>query len=175
MIMSNREIIALERQARAQEALAKAIKTDAGKAFSKERELIEKAQGGKKKLAQAEKVLAAAESRAAEIVAEAQVNAAAVARLTQEEIDAVQHRLADEEQRLKAVEASQAARTGTLNDREIELQQVAEALKERETAVEARESETLRRESKVTAREKQAEARETEIKRFEAWRAAAPA
>ena len=59
MGMSNREITAIEREARSREEMTKAINSGKGKEFRKENDRRVQIMGGEKKLAEVEKVLAA--------------------------------------------------------------------------------------------------------------------
>ena len=175
MGMPNREVAALERHARANEELAKAISSRAGKEYMKQVKLLENAAGGAKKLAKADKVLDMARLEAAKITAEADTAAIMRMHAADDEIEAAKAEL-EEERRVFGNQRAQV--NGRAKAQKLKSGEIADAergQKGREGELAMRESEVAARESKATAREKAAATREAEIKRKDAYYAGAPA
>lgn len=175
MGMSNRELTTINRHAIALEENTKEIKTDAGKRFRKERELLEKANGGAKKLAQADKYVAKMEMKGAGIVADAE-------QIAQRRLDEADKLIvlmrADIQERarlLDGLKTSLADMGVTLAQKSRAQEQTTLDLKARQDAAEARQMAQDTRDSELRTRETKADEREGEIARFDAWRAAAPA
>ena len=174
--MNYREITALLREAESRDNLAASLKGGkAAKEFRKEREAMEKAAGGARKLAEAEKVLAGANAEGHKIVAKAMAAASAHRINADGDIKAMKAELAERRQDLDE-------RHARLNDMKAGLDATATALKNdlidlkaRAKAADERAVSFDRREANVATREANAERREAEIKRFDAWRATAPA
>jgi len=176
MGMNFRETTALLREAESRDNLAAALKGGkAAKEFRREREALEKAAGGKKRLEQADKVLADARAAAEKIVGEAVEKAGVLGRAAAGKIKAGTAALDERQHKLSALETSLNALRASLGVKAQEAEDEATAFAELKTAADAFGGELTRRESAVAARETRATAREAEIKRFDAWRATAPA
>ena len=180
MGMNFRETMALLREAESRDNLAKVLKGGkAAKEFrvlvASEREGLERAAGGKRKLEQADKVLAEAEAKYVEEVAKGQEEGFRYAREAADKIKAGTAALARRQETLDALQISLDERRDALGGKSKELEDAALAVKARETVITRRGEVLDDREAKLTAREGRATRRETEIKRFDDWRAAAPA
>lgn len=176
MTMNFRETTALLREAESRDTLAAALKGGrAAKEFREAQAALEKAVGGKKTLEQADKVLADARSSAEKIVGEAVERAAVLALTAAGKIKAGTAALAGRQAELDALQTSIDEQRTALAIKATANEDAALVLDAREKAADISDGELTRRESAVTGRETRATAREAEIKRFDAWRATAPA
>lgn len=176
MGMNFRETTALLREAESRDKLAAALKGGkAAKEFRSEREALEKAAGGKKRLEQADKVLTDARTEAEKIVGAAEEKTGVLRRSAAGKIKAGTAALDGRQAELDALKTSLDALRASLGVKSQEADDAAKALDAREKSADIRDGEFTRRESAVSARETRATAREAEIQRFDAWRATAPA
>lgn len=175
MGMSNRELTTLERHTRSNEALAAAINSGKGKELAKENDRAEKIAGGKKKLAQADKVLADAKATAKAVARDGGREAA---RLIADAGGAINQTKADLTERARVLDNDRSKldqRKEALDEQDRSGIRKREAVKKREVDAEARQMEQDARDSELRTRETKADVREAEIAKFDAWRAAAPA
>lgn len=174
MSMSNREITALEREAKSREDLARAIKSDKGKEYLREREALEKAAGGKKKLDDAARILVDAQKAYDNRIAEAETKAKEILEGANVKIQQAIAENAEKARVLANVEAGldrdRAAHTLKVQ----ELNNAVLAVKERETRTEAREMELSQREADIAMRERAVEARENKADELDRWANARP-
>ncbi len=175
MTVSNRDRAIFNRFSAAMEENARQDKSAAAKEFRKEREAWEKAAGGKQKLEQADaeytRRIAAGDAKAKQIIHISQSQAVEAAK----EIAARKRALDERDKQIVA----KRTLLGTLaKDNELKEQGLAvagKALALAEAAVEERDAEQDRRDAALNARDTENTRREAEIKRFDAWRATAPA
>ena len=176
MGMNFRETTALLREAESRDNLVAALKGGkAAKEFRSEREALEKAAGGKRKLAEADKVLADAGAAAEKIIGEAVEKTGALSRAAAVDIKAGTAALTKRQAELNVLQTTLDDLRFSLSVKKQETDDAAAALKVRGTAVTRRGEALNDREARVTAREGRATKREVEIKRFDDWRATAPA
>lgn len=142
-----------------QEDMREFLKADIGKVARADLKAIEKAEGGKKKLDQAAKVLADADVEAKKIVADARAVAANIENEVAAEIGQRTSSLNKHEQKLKARETSADERDYGLNER-------TTGVKERERLVVERAAACHEREN---ANANTMEALEAEQSRLTAW------
>lgn len=174
--MNNKEITALLREAESRDNLAVALK--GGKAaaeFRKEREALEKVAGGKKKLAEVDKVLADARTKAGQAITAGEAEGVRLTRAAAGDILARRAALNDREAGLDTQKVNLSARKDDLDARQLRLDGGLDELVTRAATADERDGTLNGRETAVAARESRATAREAEIKRFDDWRAAAPA
>lgn len=176
MTMSNREITALERQARAQTKLAEAITSGSGAAdYKKARLALEKANGGAKVLANAAKVLEDAEKTAGKLVDEANAEVAKIVKKADGDITFKRAQLAVDVSDLTRREAV-VIHEKTANDVvRTKLDERRRELKKTGDAQLARTSELDAAGRAVQAREEAVGLREAKANEFDRWREQAPA
>jgi len=175
MGMSNREIAALEREARSREDLAKAINSNKGKEYEKERKALEKVLGGKKKLDEADSILMEAKKVYEKEIQKGKAEAEALLRKSRERI-AIEIETLTEKQRVLDMEIRRtAAQRTALSVRAQELEDRASSLQKQEAENSAREHDLDVRESNVRTREEGVKQREMNIMRFDDWAKARPA
>lgn len=173
--LPNSQIQAMLRKAKADEGLTKAIKSGKGKELAKENDRAEKIAGGKRKIEQADKVLADAHIEAEEVVGKAKADGVILSRAAADEIKAGTAALDERRGNLDTLQTSLDGQRKNQALKSQELEDAATVLEDRKTAADTRDGTLDRRESEVGRREKDATIREAEIKRFDDWRAAAPA
>ena len=176
MGMNFREVSTLIHWAESNDRLATALKGGkAAKEFRSEREALEKAAGGKKKLEQADKVLADARAAAEKMAGEAVEKTDILSLTAAGKIKAGAAALDERDRHLAALALNINKREDALGVKAQELEDATQTFKAHETGADERERSLDHRESKVGTRELNATRREVEIKRFDDWRATAPA
>lgn len=175
MGMPNRDINVLKRHALSNENLIKEMKTDAGKKYLKAVEEYERAAGGKKKLDEADKILADARKMYDKRISEAQK---AAQRLIEEAQERIAAGVAANE--IKAQELTEATIDLNVQRKDLamkvhELDNAVAAVKRREQAANERDSALNGREFEVARREREVSAREDAAARFSEWASQRPA
>ena len=155
-------------------SLAKSLKA-AAKETNEAAARLEKARGGVRKLEQVDKVLADAEAAYTKRVTEGAAEAARLRRVAEAETAKARAALREEAGRLAEKKDSLDKLRDVLMVEEQETNDAVLALDAREQAADDRDQGLSNRVSAIAAREKIATAREVEIKRFDDWRATAPA
>ena len=143
-----REILSLDRLARAFEDYTEAAKSDAGKELRKEALALQQSLGGASRLAQADEILDGARLEAQQII-----NAAGAE---------IEKRRSAFDTEMARKSAELAGRKTELDARSGKLDGVSNAILEREQAVANRENDSKARERAVTVRE--ADAKEEELR-----------
>lgn len=174
--MRFRETDALLREAESRDNLAAALKDGkAAKEFRKEREALEMVVGGRKRLDEADKILSAAVKTRAEAVRIGKEEASRLSSEAQTSIKVAREEFAGKELELIAAQEKLIEQQRSFGLKVMERDNAALAVQGREKAADDRSAELDSRETKIAGREKEASAREAEIKRYDDWRAAAPA
>ena len=162
--MRYREIDALLREADSRDNLAAALKDGkAAKEFRKEREALEVAVGGKKRLDEADKILSSAENESAKIIIDAETTAKGIVDEAQAGIVATVAEQGEKERGLASALDDAVNQRGANKLKSRELENAALVLKTRETSIEAREKSVVGRESKAVVGEEQVAVREREV------------
>ncbi len=155
-------------------SLAKSLKA-AAKETNEAAERLEKAKGGVRKLEQADKVLADAH-KDANTIKVIELEAAERRHLAAEKVRKAETEALDERKReLDTGQTDLDALRTSLEKKSEQTEIAVLALQGRVNAADARDQGLSNRESAVSTRETRVTAREAEIKRFDAWRATAPA
>lgn len=160
---SNRDYGLLNRFVGAFEEANRQDKTTAGKVFRKERLELEKVAGGKKRLDEADAVLADAARAARELVGDAQREIAGLMTATRARIETMNGKLAVREQSANDVHAAQVTMREELLAKERDIEQDVRAMTKRAGEANARDIEIDKRETAVVAREAAAAAREDQV------------
>ncbi len=174
MSMSNRELTTLARHSKSNEELAEAIKSGKGKELAEENDRAEKIAGGKKMLAQADKVLALAEKHYGERLVSARVDIAKEAADAEAKINADSAALLDRARVLDNDRANLDQRKAALDEQDAALVLASIAAADREIAAEARQMEQDKRDSELRTREAVASESETARAEYDKWQAARP-
>ncbi len=170
--MNNKDKIFL---ASLQETLKEFVKGDIGAAARADLKALEKGTGGKKRLDQADKILAEAEAHYAERIADGDREVNKLMSVAAAEIKTARAALDLEKSQLDSGVAQLDKQRGDLSKRQQKFDETATALGDREETAAEYEDVVKSRENAVAVREANATQREAEIKRFDDWRAAAPA
>ena len=157
-----------------QETMKEFVKADIGKAARADLMALEKAAGGAKRLAEADKVLAKAQANAAKIVETAETAAATRLIATDAEQETIRVRLVDREKELFKHTLDLKQMEIMVNSRVKELDAATRALKAREKAADERDMTLDRREASLTTRDAKISAREAKAKRTTEWEAQRP-
>ncbi|HDZ37849.1 MAG TPA: hypothetical protein ENH62_06135 [Marinobacter sp.] len=162
--MRYREIDALLREAESRLELAAALKDGkAAKEFRKEREALETAVGGKKRLDEADKILSSAENESAKIIASAETEVRGIVRVADDNIKAEVQALEKKEAGLAVALDDAVSHKKANKQKSLELENAALAIKGREETANDRDLHLNNRESKVIAGEEQIVVREREV------------
>ncbi len=172
--LPNNQIQAMLRKSKADEELAKAIKSGAGKLLATENDRAEKIAGGKKKLDAAAKVLVDAETAYGSRVEAGDREAVRLVADANGAINQAKAGLAERGRVLDQEAAKIERRKITLDERDRAAEESLRLIKERQDTAEARGMELDRRESEVRTRE--ATVSESEAKRveYERWQSERP-
>lgn len=176
MTMTSREIAVLERHALAQEELVKAIKGGtAAKKLREERLALEEARGGARRLAEAEKILREAAAQAEALLKQAREEVAALLSRAEASVKARQDALVVVATQLDARESALNKQRAALAEAERSVREIEkrQTTKDQGLAVVAGEIES--RNNALRQREAECRRREDDIRRFDEWRAKAPA
>lgn len=136
---STKEILALDKLARALEGYTEAARSQAGKELRKEALALEQAHGGAKRLDEAERILAGARGQAEQIIKAAMVE--------------VENKQADFDVSLAKQRAALAQYKAELEARSSANAELAAAMDQRDKALATREARSAEREKAITARE----------------------
>ena len=176
MGMNFRETTALLREAESRDNLAAALKGGkAAKEFSKEREALGKAAGGKRKLEQADRILVNAHTEAGRLVAAAEREGVRLSREAADDIKTSTAALDERRGQLDSIQQGFNEQRDAIAVSNGKIKTAELALKKREAAASSYGLDLDSREMEVARRERAASLREAEIKRFDDWRATAPA
>lgn len=175
MTLSNKQIVALERETRSREELVKAIRSDQGKEFEKQRKALEKAVGGKKKLDDADQVLAAAKKAYDKQVSKAKADATKIIDKAHAAIAVLESDFAEQQRELLGQQAHFDRQKKAHRLKASELENAALAVKGREEAASQERIELDIRESEIRALEESVRERESKADRLDQWAKARPA
>ena len=156
-------------------AIARADKTKEGKMAKLEQEKLLKLIGDKKRLDGIDAKMATAEREYARIVRSGDEESRRLVRLANDKIAAAKANLENAERESSVTKDRLDAQVEATKLKALELENDALALQSRETAANDRTAHLHRMERELVTREKAVAEREVEVKRFDAWRAAAPA
>lgn len=174
--MNYREITALLREAESRDNLAASLKGGkAAKEFREERLALEKAAGGAKKLAEAEKVFAEANDEAAKIIVKAQTEAGERLLVADDVFKTEKVFLDFEKRQLDKQKGDLETQKEGLRVKTQELKDALVDIKGREKAADERDIKLDRREVALTTRDANVSAREAKAKRHDEWEAQRPA
>lgn len=174
-MLSNKDRVLFGRLATSMEACAREDKSKAAKELRKETAAWEKAVGGKQKLDEAAAILVAAFEQRTAILAEGAEEVREMIRKANDRFEAAKADIDAEEQGLLTQRTRLGILANELKDKERALADSDKALALSEAAVEERDAEQDRRDAGLNTRDIENTRREAEIKRFDAWRATAPA
>lgn len=157
------------------EAMLEFISMDVGKSVKADLKAIRDAHGGAKKLAEADRILADANKVYDERVAAGNEEASRAVRMADDEIKGEVQALEKKEAGLAKLKDDLSRQNAAVVQEARQLKDAALAFKARARIADEQDADIERRVSTVIAREATATRREAEIKRFDDWRATAPA
>lgn len=170
-MLSNKEKLFL---AGLQKAMRGFVAADIGKLARADLKAIEEAAGGKKKLADADRILADAKKTAAKLIDEVKAEGLRFSRAAMDGVATAKAALENTKHELTVSKDNLDAQVEAAKLKSLKLESVVLALQSRETAANDRAVHLDRKEKELVSREKQATEREAEIKRFDDWQATAP-